>query len=96
MKKEEAFLLLLAVRTGLEPATPCVTGMYSNQLNYRTNLLCHTSFSKASAKVLLFSDMTKYFCKKMHIYVIFLCFWADFAYSESKYIQKFAYLLKKH
>ena len=29
---------LLAVRTGLEPATPCVTGMYSNQLNYRTRL----------------------------------------------------------
>ena len=26
----------LAVWTGLEPATPCVTGMYSNQLNYRT------------------------------------------------------------
>ena len=26
----------LAVRTGLEPATPCVTGRYSNQLNYRT------------------------------------------------------------
>ena len=23
----------LAVRTGLEPVTPCVTGMYSNQLN---------------------------------------------------------------
>ncbi len=22
---------LLAVRTGLEPVTPCVTGMYSNQ-----------------------------------------------------------------
>ncbi len=37
--KEEAFLLLLAVRTGLEPATPCVTGMYSNQLNYRTNFM---------------------------------------------------------
>ena len=31
-------LLFLAVRTGLEPATPCVTGMYSNQLNYRTSL----------------------------------------------------------
>ncbi len=30
--------LNLAVRTGLEPATPCVTGMYSNQLNYRTVL----------------------------------------------------------
>jgi hypothetical protein len=27
---------IFAVRTGLEPATPCVTGMYSNQLNYRT------------------------------------------------------------
>ena len=27
---------LLAVWTGLEPATPCVTGMYSNQLNYHT------------------------------------------------------------
>ncbi len=25
--------LILAVRTGLEPVTPCVTGMYSNQLN---------------------------------------------------------------
>ncbi len=23
----------MAVWTGLEPATPCVTGMYSNQLN---------------------------------------------------------------
>jgi hypothetical protein len=27
-----------AVRTGLEPATPCVTGRYSNQLNYRTKV----------------------------------------------------------
>lgn len=26
----------MAVWTGLEPATPCVTGMYSNQLNYQT------------------------------------------------------------
>ena len=25
-----------AVRTRLELATPCVTGRYSNQLNYRT------------------------------------------------------------
>jgi hypothetical protein len=25
-----------AVRTGLEPATSCVTGRHSNQLNYRT------------------------------------------------------------
>ena len=27
----------LAERTGLEPATPCVTGTYSNQLNYRSD-----------------------------------------------------------
>ena len=26
----------LAEWTGLEPATPCVTGMYSNQLNYHS------------------------------------------------------------
>jgi hypothetical protein len=28
----------LAERTGLEPATPGVTGRYSNQLNYRSAL----------------------------------------------------------
>jgi hypothetical protein len=27
---------LLAERTGLEPATPDVTGRYSNQLNYHS------------------------------------------------------------
>ncbi len=32
-------LFFLAVWTGLEPATPCVTGMYSNQLNYQTKML---------------------------------------------------------
>ena len=63
-----------AVRTRLELATPCVTGMYSNQLNYRTNLLCRASFSKASAKVLLFFDMTKYFGKKMQNNLILLFF----------------------
>ena len=29
----------IAVWTGLEPATPCVTGRYSNQLNYQTKPL---------------------------------------------------------
>ncbi len=33
-----SFPLSTAVRTRLELATPCVTGMYSNQLNYRTSL----------------------------------------------------------
>ena len=28
----------MAERTGLEPATPGVTGRYSNQLNYRSAL----------------------------------------------------------
>ena len=35
----------LAVWTGLEPATPCVTGRYSNQLNY------HTIFGLAHKRV---------------------------------------------
>ena len=30
------FSHILAERTGLEPATPGVTGRYSNQLNYRS------------------------------------------------------------
>ena len=29
----------MAERTGLEPATPGVTGRYSNQLNYRSALI---------------------------------------------------------
>ena len=53
----------LAVRTRLELATPCVTGMYSNQTelpdhsHYRLykNSLC---FSNAVAKVRLFFDST--------------------------------------
>ena len=34
---KEALRYFLAERTGLEPATPGVTGRYSNQLNYRSN-----------------------------------------------------------
>jgi hypothetical protein len=29
----------MAEWTGLEPATPCVTGRYSNQLNYHSNTI---------------------------------------------------------
>ena len=32
-----------AVWTGLEPATPCVTGRYSNQLNYHTVLFANAN-----------------------------------------------------
>ena len=33
-------IIEMAERTGLEPATPGVTGRYSNQLNYRSALGC--------------------------------------------------------
>ena len=46
-----SFVTLFAVWTGLEPATPCVTGRYSNQLNYHTIADC-------DAKVLLFFIFT--------------------------------------
>jgi hypothetical protein len=50
--------LLLAVRTGLEPATPCVTGTYSNQLNYRTSISyweCKSNtFSLVAKKISIF------------------------------------------
>jgi hypothetical protein len=38
MKKPDNQMIIrfFAVWTGLEPATPCVTGRYSNQLNYQT------------------------------------------------------------
>ena len=38
--KNLEFLQGFAVWTGLEPATPCVTGRYSNQLNYHTIADC--------------------------------------------------------
>ena len=45
----------LAVWTGLEPATPCVTGRYSNQLNYHTvlaDLRCKDSISFPSLQII--------------------------------------------
>lgn len=47
---------ILAVRTGLEPATSAVTGQHSNQLNYRTSI----SFARIwIAKVALFFNSAK-------------------------------------
>jgi hypothetical protein len=34
--KKAPYVGLFADRTGLEPATSCVTGRHSNQLNYRS------------------------------------------------------------
>ena len=47
--------LSLAVRSGLEPATPGVTGRYSNQLNYRTNC-SDFSFFQRECKDIAFYD----------------------------------------
>ncbi len=41
-------VIKMAVRTGLEPATSCVTGRHSNQLNYRTNLVAGAGFEPAT------------------------------------------------
>ena len=43
-----------AVITGLEPATPCVTGRYSNQLNYHTVFAMLVPCGIAIAKIALF------------------------------------------
>ena len=55
---------LFAVRTGLEPATPCVTGMYSNQLNYRT------SFWIAVAKIHTKIEHPNKFCHPENIFSV--------------------------
>ena len=78
-KSLEPKLKAFAVRTGLEPATSGVTGRYSNQLNYRTKVV-RTSFSKASAKVLLFFELTKFFGRKMHKNMHFFDFCFVFEY----------------
>ena len=44
MKKAPSQGLLLADRTGLEPATSAVTGRHSNQLNYRSVRTAHFYF----------------------------------------------------
>ena len=42
---KKGFKQYVAVWTGLEPATPCVTGMYSNQLNYQTLFYCECKYT---------------------------------------------------
>ena len=64
-----ALPLSSAVRTGLEPATPGVTGLYSNRLNYRTILLRFFARNRcgsfASAKLDTFFFSTKFFWRKI-------------------------------
>ena len=88
-KSLEPKLKAFAVRTGLEPATSGVTGRYSNQLNYRTRVV-RTSFSKASAKVLLFFELTKFFGRKMQKNMHFFDFCFVFEYCSMQ-IWRFLY-----
>jgi hypothetical protein len=48
----------MAERTGLEPATPGVTGRYSNQLNYRSALEAghSTAFPKFVKQIVTFAE----------------------------------------
>ena len=62
-------MLPLAVRTGLEPATPGVTGRYSNQLNYRTNLFSLMRFSQTRMQMYAFFLNLQIF---LHFFSIFL------------------------
>ena len=52
--------MFIAVRTGLEPVTPCVTGMYSNQLNY----------APIRTKTLIANK--KYKCKSFFIFFVII------------------------
>ena len=61
----------MAERTGLEPATPGVTGRYSNQLNYRSEdllVIIQSTLSRKSGTRLALGALIKilsyYFCCK--------------------------------
>ena len=71
-----------AVWTGLEPATPCVTGRYSNQLNYHTIYLGESFFAFAMQSYDAFFIPANIFAKKCSRNSIFyfcankFAFWA--------------------
>ena len=63
-KESNKKLNSFAVWTGLEPATPCVTGRYSNQLNYHTIValsIDSVSLSIAMQRYNLFLDCPNFF-----------------------------------
>jgi hypothetical protein len=64
---------LVAVRTGLEPATPCVTGTYSNQLNYRT--MNNLTIISACKRLQIYKKklLNKIFQKILKIFVLMPC-----------------------
>ena len=76
MKKRLSDLRVVFLCSATGNRTPVygVRGRCPRPLDDSTVTLCHTSFPKSSAKVLLFFDMTKYFSKKMQKMCIFLFF----------------------
>ena len=64
-------MLPLAVRTGLEPATPGVTGRYSNQLNYRTNCSVLCVFLERGCKGTQKIGTSKFFAYFFYIFLLF-------------------------
>ena len=64
-------MLPFAVRTGLEPATPGVTGRYSNQLNYRTNLFSLMRFSQTRMQRYAKNLNLQIFCVLFMIFFLF-------------------------
>ena len=61
-KKSSLVESCLAVRTRLELATPCVTGMYSNQTELPDRLFVRTFSRFEVAKIHTFFVLTKFFC----------------------------------
>ena len=87
-------LNILAVRTGLEPATPCVTGMYSNQAELPHHFLlpslqsCSLAdcfFVIASAKLYGFVELCKFLPIKNRFSGDFFVSWADEAKFRRNY-----------
>ena len=53
----------MAERTGLEPATSCVTGRHSNQLNYRSaKLSLAMTYSRTIVRCTTIGVTTFHFC----------------------------------
>ncbi len=57
----------MAERTGLAPATPGVTGRYSNQLNYRSALVRHLSLNLKPGDVLLSHGETPHYHRRYFV-----------------------------
>ncbi len=74
-----SLLFSLAVETGLEPATPCVTGTYSNQLNYPTfplknaDIAVKHSLDSMYAQIALLRTVLSFKSGRKNIHLFGLC-----------------------